>query len=141
MAKNDNLKQKLKAADRRRSRRTASQADSSGAAIAFCDDDSASTNSVDVTGLCVAEILKMNGKQSFRDSEVITAMRSCLNAGTPSSSEAQLLSQRLNAIGKRDDVSEKRFRDALQSLVKSGLDHRNEDNDSAFVQFLAVLAS
>lgn len=117
------------------------RAGASGTTIAFCDDDSASTNSVDVTGLCVAEILKMNGKQTFRDSEVITAMRSCLNAGTPSSAEAQLLSRRFNAIGNRDDVSEKRFRDALQGLVKSGLDYRTEADDSAFVRFLAVLAS
>lgn len=144
MARRDDLKKRLKAADRRRSRRqTSSTGDgatgdyASGTAVS----DSASGNSVDVTGLCVEEILKMNGRRSFRDSEVISAMRSCLSGGSPSSSEAQLLKQRLTAIETRDDVTTRHFRDALETLLQSAADHRVADDDTAFVQFLSVVVS
>ncbi|TWU59010.1 hypothetical protein Poly51_17950 [Rubripirellula tenax] len=141
MSKNDDLKRRLKAADRRRARRPLASASTANSAVAYGDEDSSSTNRVDVTGLCIVEILKLDDKRTFRDSEVLTAMRSCLTGGTPSSAEAQLLSQRFEAISQREDVSEREYRDALQGLVRNALNHRNQDDDSAFIQFLSVLAS
>lgn len=144
MARRDDLKKRLKAADRRRSRRESSHAvdgiaddQSSGTAIS----DSASGSGADVTGLCVDAILKMNGRKSFRDSEVVGAIRSCLTGGTPGSSEAQLLKQRLTAIESRDDVTTRRFRKALETLLQSAADHRVADDDTAFMQFLSIMAS
>jgi hypothetical protein len=144
MARRDDLKKKLKAADRRRSRREPSQmgiaprADEAGGTTVS---DSASGNSVDVTGLCVEQIIKMNGRKAFRDTEVIHAIRACLGGGSPTSSESQLLKQRLDAIEARDDVSTRRFRDALEMLLRSATDHRVADDDMAFMRYLIVLAS
>lgn len=144
MARRDELKKRLKAADRRRSRRETAQANNglandhlSGTAVS----DSESGNNVDVTGLCVDEILKMNGRKPFRDSEVVSAMRACLTGGTPSSSEAQLLKQRLAAIESRDDVTTRQFRDAVDTLLRTAATHRAADDDGTFVRFLSVVAS
>lgn len=139
MAKPNDLKRKLKAADRRRARRPAAAHETSSTGTAFAD--SSSSTQVDVAGLCVAEILKMHGRKQFRDSEVITALRAVLDGGTPSSSEAQLLHQRINAIALRDDVSPRAFREAVTGLEKTATTHRTPDNDGAFMRFLTVLTS
>lgn len=81
----------------------------------------------------------MNGRKSCRDSEVVSAMRACLNGGSPTSSEAQLLKQRLTAIETRDDVTTRAFRESLETLLQSASDHRVADDDTAFVQFLSVV--
>ncbi len=138
MSKHDDLKRNLKAAQRRRSRRSTPQSESTTAVV---DPESMSSATLDVTGLCVTEILKMNGKRPFRDSEVITAIRASLSGGVPSSSEAQLLHQRLIAISQRADVMSRKFRDALSSLERTATQHRSSDDDTAFMKFLTMLAS
>ncbi len=141
MSKSDNQRERLKAADRRRARRPSGGAGEIGSSVACGDEDSSSANRIDVTGLCIAEILRMNGKQTFRDSDVVTAVRSCLAGGTPQSPAAQTLCRRFEAINKREEVSERRYREALQGLVRNALKYRAPDDDFVFMRFLSVLAN
>ncbi|QDT06624.1 hypothetical protein K227x_50350 [Rubripirellula lacrimiformis] len=136
MAKNNDLKRSLKAADRRRSRRPRA-VDSTGASAA----QSSASNQVDVSGLLVVDILAAHRESGLRDSELVVSLRACLAASTPSQDRSQQLMQRLAQIENRDDVSPRAYREAVRGILATALQHRVADNDHAFMQFLTVLSN
>ena len=137
MGKNDDLKQRLKAASRRRSRRL------SGAATGISDAamDSSSSNQVDAAGMVVSAILVADENLTLQDSDVIAALRACSNTGSTSTPPAQELLGRLKEIANRDDVSSRRFQDAIKNVLSTALSMRKADHNTAFLQYLSVLAS
>ncbi|MDA8744022.1 hypothetical protein N9N28_05265 [Rubripirellula amarantea] len=137
MAKNENLKRKLKAADRRRARRP----DSTLASVETGADVSTTADEPDVAGLCVSEILRPRGRHVLADVSVIAALKGCLSGSVPDAADAENLYVNLNKIAKRDDVSNAAFRDAIGSLLKTATSHRDERDGGAFVRFLNILSS
>ena len=137
MAKNDELKRKLKAASKRRARRPEPLI-SPSATIAT---DLTASNQLDVAGLCVDQILEPNRRRTCNDLEVISALTCCVREANPSNEAAASLHQRLIEIADRDDVSSSQFREAVRSLLTTATQHQDAKDDTAFMRFLSILAS
>ena len=136
MPKREALKQKLKAADRRRQRRQVDFEPSPAAAI------SKGAARVDVAELIVRTILThvSAGDGDARDVMVIAALNSSLRATTPSGDEAKRLAVKLNQIPSQPGVSMRAFREALQDLLSTASKHQDSRSGDAFLQYLSVLA-
>ena len=126
------LKQKLKAADRRRKRRSPGTAEK---------DFPTQRRSIDVSGLIVSAILEHvhTSRSEVRDATVISAMRNCLKGG-PLGQPSLLMVERLERIGERTDVDPIAFRDALQQMLKLAYQFRDSKDSTAFVQYLGIVA-
>lgn len=132
MTKQD-LKRKLRAADRRRSRRPVP-------IIATLPPERAS---IDVPELIVSAILDYvdSCESETRDKTVVSAMRSCLSGGAATGAQSIPLSQRLERITERTDVNRRSFRAALQQMLKLASEYQDPKNTCAFIRYLTLLAS
>lgn len=147
MVKRDLLKQKLRAAERRRQRRQGESppsANSSPSAHASATEvkKALDSPSPDVMGMVVQTILQHSSEEAAdpRDAVVVAAMRSCLRATTPNGQDAKSLAEKLNAISTRPGVSMRAFRDALQQLLAVASANHDPRRADAFLGYLAVLA-
>jgi hypothetical protein len=135
MSKQDSLRQRLKAADRRRQRRQGF----SQPAVATKHEPSAGA---DVTGMVVEEILDYVDSldRGARDAMVINAIHSLLRSTTAQGEDAKRLGERLNQIPDRPGVSFRAYRDALQHLLSTAKSHQDPRSSDAFLRYLALLA-
>jgi hypothetical protein len=145
MAKRDTLREKLKAADRRRQRRSAESPAARGPElIASPSGSPISAPRVDVVGLIVREILDHAESlgQEARDAIVIAALKASLNATTPSGPDARQLLQQLERIPSQSGVSLREFREAIQQLLSqaTATPDSRRSND-AFLRYLVVVAA
>jgi hypothetical protein len=133
MPKQD-LKQKLRGADRRRSRRPAPIIEAT---------PRSECASIDVPELIAFAILEYvdSCQAEMRDAIVVSAMRSCLTGGVATGEHSIPLSERLERITQRTDVSRRSFREALQQMMKLASEYRDPKNSSAFIHHLSLLAS
>ena len=132
MAKRKNLKQRLKASDRRRKRR----GDSAGPNTTG-ESTVAATSSVDVMGLLVQSVLSC---KPARDSAVIAAIRACLRESTPNAEDAVTIANKLYDVREHEDVELSRFRSSLKQLSELASEHQDADNPLAFVAYLRLFA-
>lgn len=136
MAKREAIRQKLKAADRRRQRRhsvastPAASANESGSAP------------IDVAGLVVAAILDHSHAlgSAARDVIVVAALNSLLRGTTPSGDQSKLLATELEQVAQRNDVPTRAFRDTLQQILAMATSHRDPRSGDAFLRYLAMLS-
>ncbi|MFK8113008.1 MAG: hypothetical protein AB8B91_12440 [Rubripirellula sp.] len=130
-----NLKQKLKAADRRRRKRDAS-------VPASTPSPTAATSQPDVASLVSRAILGfVDGHQQATDTIVVAAIRSTLSGRAGSGELSAALMVKLEQILGREDVSTRAFRDALTQIQQMAADHKSEDDPLAFVHYLALLSA
>ncbi len=136
MVKREAVKQRLKAADRRRQRRNI---DSRPVSEAVTRTDKPR---VDVVGLIANAILRHAESlgSEARDVIVIAALNSTLRASTPSGDDAKRLAEQFSAISSQSDVSMKAFREALQQLLSTANQHHDPRQADAFLRYLSILS-
>ncbi len=136
MPKREALKQKLKAADRRRQRR---QVDTQPRPVVASP---ASTSRVDVAELIVRAILEhvAANRSDARDAMLIAAIKSSLRATVPSGDDAKRLAEKLNEIPAMPGVSIRAFREALQQLLSTANANHDPRSGDAFLRYLSVLS-
>ena len=133
MPKQD-LKKKLKAADRRRKRRSAAPGENALPA---------QRRRVDVSGLIALAILEHadSSKSEVRDAAVISTLRQCLKGGMMGNKTSQALYERLEQISLQTGVDRRDFRGALQQMLMLAQQCRDTKNSSAFIQYIGILTS
>ncbi|MGB7343329.1 MAG: hypothetical protein WBD20_03910 [Pirellulaceae bacterium] len=138
MAKSKDLKQKLKAADRRRRQRLESAANQNRQ-VAFA---SPSKPKVDVVGMITIAILQHaeDATSGLQDVVASVALRSCLTGKSPSGEQSSLLWQSINAVAEQPGVSVYAFRKAVSQLLEVQKKHQDHENPSAFVAYLQLIA-
>ena len=133
MGKRENLKRKLKAADRRRQRRPVPPATTVAPAT--------NKSALDVTGLIATEILQHaeSASDGLSDSAVVAAMRSFLKGTSPSAEPSRSLYERFEQVSLRSEVDTRRFRSALSRMLDLAISSRDSKNQTAFLGYLSVL--
>ena len=135
MAKQKDLKKKLKAADKRRKQR----AESAASLPPAFPPSKPPPAKVDVTSLIAAALLEYAAGDSPRDAVAVNALRNCLRGSLPAQGSARGLSIKINDLLSHSDVSVRAFRDGLQQLIDVATQHGARDIPDAFLQFLAVI--
>jgi hypothetical protein len=135
MSKRESLKQRLKAADRRRQRRQ-------GSTQPAVETQHASSANVDVTGMVVEEILHFveSLDRGARDAMAVSAIHSALRSTTAQVEDARRLAERLNQIPERPGVSVRAYRDSLQELLGVAKSHQDPRSSDGFLRYLALMA-
>jgi len=137
MATSNNLKRKLKASARRRSRRLA---DADQRRASEPSQPASERPSVDVGGLIAKTILDYAKAQSqVRDAVVVAALRSCFQGTTPSGDDSRRLSERLAEIPSRYGVQLGDFRKEIDQMLSLAKRQREADHADAFLQLLRTL--
>ena len=143
MAKREDLKRKLKAADRRR-RRRGENVGSANATSSATNNSAASVSEppVDVIGMIVTKTLGYvhTSRAEVRDSAMVSAMRSCLEATTPSGDQAKALQKCLEEVSSQPGVDVRAYRSALTRMLELARQHHDPKNANAFIGYLAILA-
>ena len=136
MAKRETLKQRLKAADRRRHRRQADVRPQDAVAR------TTATDRVDAADLIVRTILEgaTGSRGEARDVMVVAAMNSALRGSTPSGDEAKRLAEALNQIPAEPGVSMRAFREALQQLLATASANHDPKRGDAFLGYVSMLS-
>lgn len=138
MAKNNSLKKKLKAAQRRRDRRPAAVAPATQS-----QSNRGSQPRVDPIERVTATILQYidDCEDEVRDVIVVSAIRTCLNGSGAAGNQSGPLAERLERIARDETVGRRKFREALSQLRELAADHRDPKDTSAFIRYLALLSS
>ena len=136
MAKRAAIRQKLKAADRRRQRRQA-VAPASSASV-----NQTGSPQVDVTGLVVTAILDHAHAlgSSARDVIVVAALNSLLRGTTPSGDQSKLLATQLQQVAQQNEIPTRAFRETLQQILAMATSHRDPRSGDALLRYLAMLS-
>lgn len=131
MVKRNDLRGKLRAADRRRRRRPAAE------------HSSVSGPTVDVPGLVVEAILRFrDGSQRFDDAIIIAALKACVRGIRPSSTQAATLFDQLQQLASREEVSPRALvRASHELLAQSNQGGRTSGQPNPFASYLAILTS
>ena len=142
MAKRQDLKRKLKSADRRR-RRRAAQVGTPAGAPGISPPAQHASDSVDVSGLIVNTILRFHQEAGGKthDAAVVAAVRGCLNASAPRGEQSARLHQHLEELSQQGDVETRSFRRALSDLMEMAKRHEDTQDPRAFLRYLALLVS
>ena len=139
MSKRNDLKKRLKAADRRRNRRKASQSVPQDAA----NQGEPSLPQVNPADL-IAEILVKYGREDKSPSDVAAtaALRACLNGEVPSKEPARTLATTIESVARLPGVTVRAYRVALRDLLDAAKQHqgRRQENPDAFLAYLSILA-
>ena len=150
MVKRKDLKQKLKAASRRRKQRVAVAANSGATGNRLAQSESSgsvagspsSNASVDVMGLIIQAIVHhTNQAQDKSDAMIVAALRSNLKGAQPTGESAKRLNSVLVEISKRDDVKVSAFRKAIDGLLNSAAEHHEAKQANAFGKYLRMIVS
>ena len=131
MVKRNDLRSKLKAADRRRQRRPAG------------NHRSVSIASVDVAGLVVEAILRFrDGSQRFDDAIIIAALKACVRGIRPGGTQAAALFDQLQQVASREEVSPRALvRASHELLAQSSQRAQKSGQPNPFASYLTILAS
>lgn len=130
MVKRQDLKRKLKAADRRRSRRTASAAKV---------EPTSAPPQVDVMALITSQILTCELGDPPKDTIAVAALRGCLRGTLPAQDPARSLAAKLNELTKQADISIRDFRSAVQQLLDVAAQHEMSEAPDSFLQYLSII--
>lgn len=130
--KRENLKKKLKAADRRRRNRPSP--------VPHAPNPSA-TKQVDTLGLLSESIIEFcDQHDGTNDAIVMSAIRSNLKRSEPRGELSAALSDRFDQLTQRDDVSMKSLRQALTKLQDLGSEHQDPKDRLALIRYLSMLS-
>ncbi|NND99147.1 MAG: hypothetical protein HKN47_17660 [Pirellulaceae bacterium] len=145
MAKRNDLKQKLKAADRRRQRRMP-QSGNSPAVGPNATSRSAGpemTGLPDVTGLIARALVKLGmTHRDLVDSAAIAGLRGGLSSRRPTGSVSNAVFDEIQKISQRDDVTVRAVRGAIKDLLETASKHQSKGDDpKSFLNYLALLTS
>lgn len=142
MARAKDLKQKLKAADRRRKRRPAA-ANQGRSAVGSTSSASQPGGSlpVDVVGLVAQAILDVADRDSsITDATVVTALRCSVRLSEPSRGDAKTVLRALDVVAAQDFVPRRKFSKAAEQLIQMAVSHKaSEAEPSPFLRYLSVL--
>lgn len=135
MAKRNDLKKRLKAADRRRNRRHAVQGSTVKAAPS-----QPQVRPADV----IAELL-MNyarNEKSPADIVVTTALKACERGDLPSKEPARSLTLKIEAVAAMPGVTARAYRGAIKELLEAAGLHQGSQKErpDAFLAYLSILA-
>ncbi|QDT09682.1 hypothetical protein [Planctomycetes bacterium K23_9] len=141
MAKSKGLKQKLKAADRRRRQRLAES--SAGKSPSDVGTQTPAAARVDVVDLVTAEILRLADitRDAGQDVVVLAALRGCLVGKTPSGHASEKLFQVITQVADRVEVSTHAFRAAVKQLIETQKKHQDPNDPGAFVEYLRFMTA
>lgn len=130
MVKRQDLKRRLKAADRRRNRRTAPAAKV---------EPTSAPPKVDVMALITSQILTCELGDPPKDSIAVAALRGCLRGTLPAQDPARSLAAKLNELPNQSDISIRGFRAAVQQLLDVAAQHEKSEAPDAFLQYLSII--
>lgn len=138
MSKRDQLRQRLRATERRRAARiSAAPADQNAVAA---DEDRA--QSTDVMELVVAALLaRLGNLGATADAIALTALRAVKRGSLPQGADAAALCEQLESIAGREDVTPIRFRRAIDQLLELANQASVDGSPQGhFMEYLALLA-
>ena len=137
MPRSKDLKRKLKASAKRRSKRIAT-------AASYATIDSpveVEHNSIDVVGLIVAAVLEeARLPPQLRDEEILAALRASIGDSTTNRQRAEKLAAVLSAIPAQHGLSQKLFRTAVDEMLVLAKGQKTPGEVNAFLKILKVLA-
>jgi hypothetical protein len=126
-----NLKRKLKASAKRRSKRFATTA----TAVEV------KANSIDVVGLIVAAVLEeARFPPQLRDEEILAALRACNGDSKTSQQRTEKLAIELSEIPAQHDLSQESFRNAVDEMLALARGQKTPGEVNPFLRILRVLA-
>lgn len=138
MPSSKDLKRKLKASAKRRSKRLANEA--SCATIDTVVE--VEHNSIDVAGLIVSAVLKeARSPPQLRDEEILAALRACSDGSTASQQRAERLAVELSEIPAQHGLSQESFRTAVDEMLALARGQKTPGEVNPFLRILRVLAS
>ena len=135
MAKRNDLKKRLKAADRRRNRRKAA-----GGSVIKTAPKQPQVRPADM----IAELLVAYAREEKSPSDIVvsSALRACSCGDLPSKEPARSLALKIEAVSHQRGVTARAYRGALKELAEAANLHQSSQKDSpdAFLTYLSILA-
>ena len=135
MAKRNDLKKRLKAADRRRSRRQAAH----GSAIKTAPTPS----SVSPSDMMVERLLAyVSEDKSPSDVVATAALKACDRGVLPAKDPTRALAIKIEEVASQPGVTARAYRGALKELIEAATLHKGSQKDTpdAFLAYLSILA-
>ena len=143
MARAKDLKQKLRAADRRRNRRPFAQAQRppAGSAPGVVVPSSVPVPAVDVVGLMAQVILDVSDRDlSITDASVVAALRCSIRLSEPSRDDTKKVLRALETVSGQESVPRRKFSAAAEQLITMAVSHQASNSEpSPFLRYLSVL--
>ena len=150
MAKRNDLKKRLKAADRRRNRRQATQgsATQGSATQGSASQSSAikttpSQPSVSPSDMIVERLMSyVCEDKSPSDIVATVALKACSRGDLPSKEPARTLAIKIQQVASQPGVSARAYRVALKDLIEAAALHEGNQKETpdAFLAYLSILA-
>ena len=146
MPKSQNLRSRLKMADRRRRRRLADKSASNGVSPNQPDVDSPTqtlgSQGPDVVGLLTEAALGIAEKRrDVRDASIVGALRAIVNNGEPKSVPAPAVYQSMLDRLERAQVSDAEGEKGAAALLKISLENVDPNVHDQLIKFLSLIAS
>lgn len=135
MAKRNDLKKRLKAADRRRNRRQAAQ----GSVIKMAPSEA----SVSPSDMIVDHLLAYaSTAKSPSDIVARAALKACFRGDLPSKEPARGLAMEIEKVASQPGVTARAYTAALKELSEAAAQHQKSQKETpdAFLAYLAILA-
>jgi len=133
MAKQNDLKKRLKAADRRRNRRGAS-----GVPVVAASPVQPHVRTSDLIANALVEYA--NSDEQSSDIVAATALRACSRGDLPKTDPARGLALKIEAIAKQPGVTPRSYRATLVELLEAANLHQGKDSSDSFLAYLSILA-
>ncbi|HBV65224.1 MAG TPA: hypothetical protein DEF45_19625 [Rhodopirellula sp.] len=135
MAKRNDLKKRLKAADRRRSRRQAAQ----GSAIKAAPRQP----SVSPSDMMVERLMSyVSEDKSPSDVVAMAALKACARGVLPTKDPTRALAMKIEEVASQPGVTARAYRGALKELIEAATLHEGSQKETpgAFLAYLSILA-
>ena len=135
MAKRNDLKKRLKAADRRRSRRQAAQ----GSAIKTAP----SQPLVSPSDMIVERLMSyVSEDKSPSDFVATAALKACARGDLPTKEPARALAIKVEEVASQPGVTARAYRGALKELIEAAAFHGGSQKETpdAFLAYLSILS-
>ena len=135
MAKRNDLKKRLKAADRRRSRRPTVQ----GSAVETSQAPPSVSPSDIIVDLLMAYVSE---DKSPSDIVATAALKACARGDLPSKDPARELAIKIEEVASRPGVTARAYRGAIKELIQAAALHESHQKETpdAFLAYLSILA-
>ena len=133
MAKRNDFKKRLKAADKRRKRRSAP-----GNAVVVAGPVEPRIRPANL----IANVLVDYADRGESPTDIVaaTALRACLRGHLPAKDPARGLALEIEAVGKQPGVTPRSYRDAITELLDAAQLHVGEDSPDSFLGYLSLLS-
>ena len=135
MAKRNDLKKRLKAADRRRNRRQAVQ----GSGVNTPPSQPSVSASDMIVDLLMAYVSE---EKSPSDVVATAALKACARGDVPTKDPARTLAIKIEEVARQPGVSARAYRGALKELIEAATRHEGNQKETpdAFLAYLSILA-